>query len=246
MTNLKLTRRQVEFINKLIELNSEIDGPIHYSLLAERLGVSPFTAYDMLCLLEEKGFVYSEYQLSSDKTGPGRAERVFYPSKTAEVRSQRLAKKTGDVKLEGEELQKFIVDWIREEKDWEKEIAEELLARIPPEGEEQIRYCMEIMTIVALRLRQASGRQVLLQYLPEILTNDTTCSHTDLNLLGGFVFGILAQEEHPDQEWAQIAFEYIQQYQDIVMTLSTESCRQLGEYLIGVFTSLPEDTSTNH
>ena len=72
---MKLTRRQEEFINKLLELHQEYEGPIHYSLLADRLGVSPFTAYDMLCVLEDKGVVTSEFQLASDKSGPGRAER---------------------------------------------------------------------------------------------------------------------------------------------------------------------------
>lgn len=75
---MKLTRRQEEFITNLDQLNNEFDGPIHYSLLAERLGVSPFTAYDMLNVLEEKGMVNSEYQLAADKSGPGRAERLFY------------------------------------------------------------------------------------------------------------------------------------------------------------------------
>ena len=56
---MKLTRRQEEFVVNLIDLNRELDGPIHYSTLAERLGVSPFTAYDMLCVLEEKGMVIS-------------------------------------------------------------------------------------------------------------------------------------------------------------------------------------------
>ena len=86
---MKLTRRQEEFVQKMIELKRESTGPIHYSLLAERLGVSPFTAYDMLCLLEEKGYMISEYQLPPDKRGPGRAERVFYPTETAHVHRQQ-------------------------------------------------------------------------------------------------------------------------------------------------------------
>ena len=64
---MKLTRRQETFIHRLLDLYRELDGPIHYSLLAERVGVSPFTAYDMLRLLEEKGLVTSEYRLDSDK-----------------------------------------------------------------------------------------------------------------------------------------------------------------------------------
>lgn len=51
---MKITRRQEDFIRKLLDLYRESEGPIHYSELAERLGVNRFTAYDMLRLLEEK------------------------------------------------------------------------------------------------------------------------------------------------------------------------------------------------
>lgn len=101
---MKLTRRQEEFVKKLLELKQEFDGPIHYSLLAERLGVSPFTAYDMLCLLEAKGYVTSAYQLPPDKCGPGRAERVFYPGEMAYVHAQRRLAETAGVGLEDETL----------------------------------------------------------------------------------------------------------------------------------------------
>ena len=40
---MKLTRRQVEFKPNLIDLNDEFSGPIHYSILAERLEVNPCT-----------------------------------------------------------------------------------------------------------------------------------------------------------------------------------------------------------
>ena len=83
---MNLTRRQKDFITNLIDLSNEIEGPIHYSALADRLGVSPFTAYDMLRLLEEKGLVTSEYQLAAGKDGPGRAERLFYPNLSPELR----------------------------------------------------------------------------------------------------------------------------------------------------------------
>ena len=97
---MRLTRRQEEFIKNLIDLSQELDGPIHYSVLAERLGVSPFTAYDMLRLLEEKGMVSSEYHVAEGRSGPGRAERLFFP---LNHRNRELAERLGAISPSDEE-----------------------------------------------------------------------------------------------------------------------------------------------
>ena len=76
----KLTARQKAFLEKLLELYHEHKGPVHYSAVAERLGVNRFSAYDMLKVLEKKGFASSSYALRSaapaaatGHTGPGRS-----------------------------------------------------------------------------------------------------------------------------------------------------------------------------
>ena len=240
---MKITRRQEEFINKLLELHQETEGPIHYSLLAERLGVSPFTAYDMLCLLEEKGVVISEYQLASNKSGPGRAERVFYPTETVQAREQRLAREVGNEKLQGEELKRLILDRLRKGEVWDKGLAEEMLARIPAEGQGKIRYCVEVMTIVSLRMRHSSGRHVLSSYFPEILPANTSACRANLCLLGGFTFGILAQECSSDQEWVSKLFEHVQNYLNIVIKMNPEDCRQLFYYLMTIFQQITDSPS---
>ena len=52
----RLTARQRAFLDKLLELYRERKSPVHYSDVAERLGVNRFSAYDMLKVLEKKGF----------------------------------------------------------------------------------------------------------------------------------------------------------------------------------------------
>jgi len=52
--NMEITRRQEDFIVKIIDLYRELQGPFHYTYVAERLGINPFTAYDMLRLLAKK------------------------------------------------------------------------------------------------------------------------------------------------------------------------------------------------
>lgn len=232
---MSLTRRQEEFIRNLLDLHKEVEGPIHYSALAERLGVSPFTAYDMLCLLEEKGFVTSKYHLPSDKSGPGRAERFFYPTESAKNRERRLAEKSGVRALEGEALKEHILEMLRKGKVFDKELAEEMLARIPSAGEGQILYCVEVMTIISLRLRHSSGREIFQNYYTEVYPTFMDKCRANLSLLGGFTFGLLAHDRNSDQEWVQKLFEHVRHYQDIVMNMDPAECRVLAGYLATIF-----------
>jgi hypothetical protein len=238
---VKLTRRQEEFIANLIDLSEEFEGPIHYSILAERLGVSPFTAYDMLCLLEEKGLVTSEYSLAADKNGPGRTERLFYPRQSIEERKELLAEELEGHTLGKEKQIRFVLDKIQRGRLMNNKLTEEVLVRVPEIEPGEISYCVEIMTIVALRLRSSSGRKLLLDHLPKILPANKT-TREDLTLLGGFAFGILAQECLEDDEWVRKLFVHIQQYLSIVLRLNPQECNQLTRALSEVFLRLTDES----
>jgi len=49
-----LTARQKIFLQKLVGIYLEENTLIHYTALANRMGVSKFTAYDMLRILGKK------------------------------------------------------------------------------------------------------------------------------------------------------------------------------------------------
>jgi Mn-dependent DtxR family transcriptional regulator len=240
---MKLTRRQEEFVKILIELVWEFDGPVHYSLLAERLGINPLTAYDMLCLLEEKGFVASAYQLPTDKSGPGRAERVFYPGRMAQTYKKRIVGESGGVRPEGEALKEYVLEKLRQGglPDSDNELVEQLMARLLPAGQGDVRYCVEVMTIAALRLQHNEGRQFVLELLPTILPGEQGARQANLCLLGGFVFGILAQQCAPGQEWMAKLREHLQGYIDAVMQMDSKDQDRLAAHLISMFAALGEN-----
>lgn len=235
---MKITRRQEEFITTLIDLSDQSDGPIHYSTIADRLKVSPFTAYDMLCVLEEKGLVSSEYHLSADKSGPGRAERLFYPAPSVEEYKKTLADKFGG-RIPGiEEFKRFVLNAFQTG-EIDKALGEELLVRVTEIEHPGISFCVEIMTIVMMRLKRSSGRRTLLAYLPKILPdNNPSCEN--LSLLGGFALGLLAQENSKDEEWIQQLFIHIQQYQKLVQGFIKQECDQLAQALSEVCTRLSD------
>ena len=124
----------------------------------------------------------------------------------------------------------------------DEETAEGVLARIPDIEESEISYCAEIMTIIALRLKEREGRELLMDHLPKMLSVDET-SCENLALLGGFAFGILAGEWVDDEEWIEKLFTYIQQYHNIVMHFDQEECAQLARALTEVFGKLADENN---
>lgn len=237
---MKLTRRQEEFIKNLIDLSTELNGPIHYSILADRLGVSPFTAYDMLCVLEEKGMVKSEYHLAADKSGPGRAERLFCPAIPTADRAKQLYPHNSLADLDEEQLNEFIMEKIRQRDFPRKDVAMELLARIPPDGPPEIRYCLEVMTIIALRLREKAGQQILFNYLPQFLPAAEKDLKAHLTLVNGFAFGLLVQEESSNNEWSRMLVEHVQQAQMFILNMSPQAAKQFADELVSVFSPLTQ------
>jgi DNA-binding Lrp family transcriptional regulator len=230
---MKLTHRQETFLQRLLDMYRELNGPIHYSALAERIGVSPFTAYDMLRLLEEKGLVTSQYRLDSDKPVVGRSEIVFLPTERANQLFNELAGDTdqgnwGNVRTQ-------IMEKIRGGGLNDHVLAEEILARVPPDVPDVLRYCIEVMTIVILRLGKGAGRRVLAEHLSQIIEWKGTVTRSGLMLLGGFTLGLLANESNSDVEWNLLFLGHILRYQSLVMDMEPRLCRRLGDSMKDVF-----------
>lgn len=63
-----LTKRRQEILKVLRDLNEQ-KGPIGYEELALELGISKWSAYELLIQLEEEGYVLSELKRSEGKLG---------------------------------------------------------------------------------------------------------------------------------------------------------------------------------
>lgn len=241
---MKITRRQEDFMSKLLDLYRESQGPIHYSELAEQLGVNRFTAYDMLRLLEEKGLVSSEYQLAKGKVGPGRSAIVFKPSDLAHNLMAELAGNMDP--SEWEKSKQRILEGMRAD-DFknvgESDLAQQLFARIPPDLSEEdgaVAYCVEVMTIIALRLSTSTRHQFLKEYFPEIVATPESSKSSSLVLLGGFALGLLANEQE-DREWNYELILHVKQYTDFVGKMESRQRSMLHQKLQEVFAPLMKD-----
>jgi DNA-binding Lrp family transcriptional regulator len=80
---MNLTQRRKEFLHKIVNLFRQTGLPVHYATVAQALGVSKWTAYDILKELEKGDFLRREYTLSRSKKAPGRSMVVFRPTEKA-------------------------------------------------------------------------------------------------------------------------------------------------------------------
>lgn len=87
---MTLTQRRKEFLIKIKQLYEKNNAPVHYITVAEKLGVSKWSAYEMLKELEKKGFLAAKYIVDQEKKNPGRSMVFFIPTKiTEEVLSKK-------------------------------------------------------------------------------------------------------------------------------------------------------------
>lgn len=228
---MKLTRRQEEFVRSLLELYGELQEPFHYSELAERLGVSRFTAYDMLRVLEEKGIVASRYQLD-ERSGPGRSMVVYEPTPRARrILENVFGQRSGD---DWQAVTAQLLEQIQRGELGDSELAREMLARTPPDEAPTLRYCIEVMTVVALRLQRQATRRRLLEQAQAVLEASQGHCRAALTLLGGFALGVLGDED-ANNEWREELQAHLWQYQTVVVEMDANSCRRLAERLRQLF-----------
>lgn len=238
---MRLTHRQEDFIAKFTELFREMDCPIHYSTVAQRLGVSDISAYDMLRLLEEKGLVYSQYELAEGKSGPGRSRIVFLPTPRArrQMKMANLAENVMGEMWEGLKVRAF--EKMKKESEIQGYLlVQELLGQLPSDGNGSLKDCVEIMTILALHLRRRAGRKLLLDFLPKILASSEDASRANLDLLGGFALGILVDETVEGREWSDELLQHVQRYQSLVSDMEPQTRKELAEHILKVFETLSE------
>jgi DNA-binding PadR family transcriptional regulator len=222
---MKLTGRQRAFLSDFLDLYQEEKDSLHYTAVAERLGIGRITAYDMLRLLEEKGLVTSEYVMP--RSGPGRSTIVFRPTEQGEALMRQLAGETWD-KEEWETVKVRILKALQagSGEDYEP-LLEEILARLP-ERKSPLIYTAEMVTAVILSLRLVR-ETVPTSKLWEQLRDLGLPEEMGLNALGGVAVG-LSLVEQANRRLTLKLLASTRQYQDYLADLSAESRRRLSEF----------------
>ncbi len=147
----------------MLDIYLEIQEPIHYTTVAEQLNLSKYTAYDMLRLLEEKGYVESVYETRGE--GPGRASVLFQPTQKAKETFKKLA---GDEIISLEEAKGRIVSKIAVGEFEDAKLAEDILLQVEA-GLDDVLYCTDLISDLVTRLRILGRHRMMKYYASAIL-----------------------------------------------------------------------------
>jgi DNA-binding PadR family transcriptional regulator len=222
-----LTRRQRQFLSEFLDLYNKGREPLHYTVLAEQLGVGKISAYEMLRLLEDHGLVEAEYQLPPNLRGPGRASVVFRPTPLAARELARLA--GGDVnRQEWEAAKEHILKQLEagKAKDYDA-LLRELLARTPDQRSLVI-YAAEMITAIILGLESVKDTAEA-QGLRERLRQIGKIGEFGLGVLAGVGMG-LSVAERVNRRLAGFLLAQSGRFESALSQLSDENRRWLTEF----------------
>jgi hypothetical protein len=233
-----LTWRQRRMLERLTELHREAHKPVHYTAIARELGIHNTTAYEMLKLLEQEGYVTSDYVLSGN-TGPGRSTVVFAPAEQANAALASSSRLGQDPKWEMAKNE--ILSRLGQSRDVEQAFLDELVSRLS-NVEEPLVYCAEVLT--ALILNISCEARVRLQeqgvFLQQLVTGPQ--ARNLLQLLPGLALGLALPGQV--QRVSERLIECSEQCQTCLQQLDDAKQRTLAEFVRQVVAALPEITST--
>lgn len=225
---MELTPRQQAFLDALFDLYCELGGPVHYTVVAKRLGVNRFSAYDMLRLLEEKGVVASSYTLKDEHSGPGRTMVMFYPTNKATKYLTQLRDQVGS-RDDWYQTRQRLLNQLRQAKEGSYNKAlRDILAHLP-NVKTPLAYCTEMLSVLLLNMAQASQKAgQLFSYGP--LSSMVVEGQAGLGALAGFGLGSLMSCHADDPSLADKLARHIREFQTQLGELSEESINRLTSY----------------
>jgi len=181
---IRLTERRKQFLRGVLDLYRRTQLPVHYETLAQRLGVSKWTAYDVLRALEEQGLLARDYTVNRGE--PGRSQIVFVPTPAAEA----LFSQVRPASVEGGDLVALKAEALRSLAEWRTlkpaKATQRIMAAIA-EADVQVKFCTYIMALFLVHLGALSDSAVA---VVRRLVRETPGVEMPLTVFVGIVLGM--------------------------------------------------------
>jgi len=221
---MKITTRQKEFLQSLIDLYEQKASPVHYSEVAQKMGVSKWTAYDMLQLLRKNGLLEVEYLIPESSSNYkykceklGRSTITFFPTKKGYIVSnlpqRKLSTKAAELnKLKKEIIQKF--DKIKGKFNLKDLFKEALETKSP------LIFCACLLLILILVIKKITEGIAEIKLLSQVIPTDATSTYVELALIVfvGMCFGVLTKYINKIPNYITVPNNNLDEYADYIQT----------------------------
>ncbi|WP_434752300.1 Lrp/AsnC family transcriptional regulator [Paenibacillus amylolyticus] len=186
---MALSKRRLQFLDQLVDMYQQSRLPVHYEALAKVLGVSKWTAYDMLKAIEKAGFVTRSYETNPNVTG--RSLVVFTPTeKAAAILGKGETLYQVDEPEEAQAGLQLIRDMLSGLQNASaQELITQLLIEIP-EKRSNLEICGYISGILLIYTKQLESR---IHVLIRKLVQETEGAQPRLLIFVGTVVGTIIQ-----------------------------------------------------
>lgn len=166
---MRLTERRKQFLGQILKLYDKTHLPVHYAAIAELLGVSKWTAYDVFRELERQGYLLRDYAINPGE--PGRSAVVFMPTNRAwDLFKQASSDLSGSEEWAETRVQILrILDRLKDQ--GPNVVIQDILESIS-RIEVRITFCAYILALLLVHLRSlGETARILVKRLVDLSTN---------------------------------------------------------------------------
>jgi len=182
-----LTERRKQFLEKLIDLFQKTNVPVHYETIANALGVSKWTAYDVLKELEKLGYLTRDYTVNPNEMG--RSQVVFMP--TIKAINLFEEKRTKEINIdEWNKIKTKVLELLNSLKAHSISDAVQKMLEEIPKVQVRVTFGAYVIGLFIVYLRKLGGRT---EMLVKSLVQNAPTSEMRIIIFIGTVLGTVIQ-----------------------------------------------------
>ncbi len=206
---MNLTNRRKQFLERIVQEYSKTNEPVHYSNIAKSIGVSKWTAYDVLKELEKQDFLERTYTVNPNETG--RSIVVYVPTDKSKELFE-LQRPTLTSSIDWEQLKDDVLTFIRETSEYENPL-KPLLEKLT-KVELKLELCAYFLGILLVHLNKQGDT---IRQLTINLVNVSNKPITQVSTFVGAVIGMIIESasEEISPEMVKIVQQFMKTLEEL-------------------------------
>lgn len=238
-TENTLTYRQKAFLAKMHDIYREIQKPIHYNVIAKKLGLCGSTVYDMLRVLEKKGMVNSQYRLPKKDAGPGRSSIFFVPANMA-LEQCFQAETVAGGRDDWDRVKVGIMNNVRKGAKSGYEIVYKSLLEKAGSVQSPLESCARLVTGMLINLKQANYE--FSENSPVLAMLKSPASRLTMSSIAGLLTGLAIKGRKACRTPGKYR-EHLNKFTQYLQDMSEDNVRLLHQFTIDVWNMLGSEAA---